>query len=152
MSDPDRISAPNPTPELITLVGACDVTAVDPESGDPGVNLFVVDFAAGSPHRVVKELTPDRMPLVAGVLVRTSEPEEADRVQEGLIKRLTEGEPIRVRRTTGVFALFRRVRRRMRSALQRVTGRALRSGGSETVMRGDRVAPPAPNCRAGEGQ
>lgn len=41
--------------------------------------------------------TPDLIPLIGARLVRTSEPDEGQKAQEGLIKDLTSGEPIEVK-------------------------------------------------------
>jgi len=39
---------------------------------------------------------PDLMPLVSARLVRISEPDESQRLQEGWIKELTSGDPVEV--------------------------------------------------------
>lgn len=103
-------------------------------------------------HTPDPQPTPDLIPLKGARLLHASEPSGDAIWQEGLIKQMTEGEPMRVRRFTGGLSRFRRVRLRMQSALLRLLGRALMTGGTGTVSRGDPVAQPAPCCRKGEGQ
>ncbi|WP_138423705.1 DNA primase family protein [Maritimibacter alexandrii] len=56
-----------------------------------------IESLTGTNRRGGGEATPDLIPLIGARLVRTSEPEEGAKLQEGLIKELTGGEPIMVR-------------------------------------------------------
>lgn len=56
-----------------------------------------IESLTGTNRRGGGEATPDLIPLMGARLVRTSEPDEGQRLQEGLIKELTGGEPIQVR-------------------------------------------------------
>jgi len=56
-----------------------------------------IESLTGTNRRGGGDATPDLIPLMGARLVRTSEPDEGQRLQEGLIKELTGGEPIQVR-------------------------------------------------------
>lgn len=56
-----------------------------------------IESITGKSRRGGGEATPDLMPLVGARFVRTSEPNSGEKLQEGLIKELTGGEPILVR-------------------------------------------------------
>lgn len=56
-----------------------------------------IESLTGSNRRGGGDATPDLIPLMGARMVRTSEPDEGQRLQEGLIKELTGGEPIQVR-------------------------------------------------------
>ncbi len=56
-----------------------------------------IESLTGTNRRGGGEATPDLIPLMGARMVRTSEPDEGQRLQEGLIKELTGGEPIQVR-------------------------------------------------------
>ncbi|WPZ24876.1 phage/plasmid primase, P4 family [Sulfitobacter pontiacus] len=56
-----------------------------------------IESLTGRTRRGGGDATPDLMPLVGARMVRASEGEEGDRLQEGTIKGLTGGEPIMVR-------------------------------------------------------
>lgn len=56
-----------------------------------------IESITGRNRRGGGDATPDLMPLVAARFVRTSEPDQGQQLQEGLIKELTGGEPIMVR-------------------------------------------------------
>ncbi|WP_299558694.1 DNA primase family protein [uncultured Sulfitobacter sp.] len=56
-----------------------------------------IESLTGRNRRGGGDATPDLIPLVGARLVRASEPEEGERLQEGMIKELTGGEPILVR-------------------------------------------------------
>lgn len=56
-----------------------------------------IESITGKTRRGGGDATPDLMPLIGARFVRTSEPDEGQRLQEGLIKELTGGEPILVR-------------------------------------------------------
>lgn len=56
-----------------------------------------IESLTGSSRRGGGDATPDLIPLMGARMVRTSEPDEGQRLQEGLIKELTGGEPIQVR-------------------------------------------------------
>lgn len=56
-----------------------------------------IESLTGTNRRGGSEATPDLIPLMGARMVRTSEPDEGQRLQEGLIKELTGGEPIQVR-------------------------------------------------------
>lgn len=56
-----------------------------------------IESLTGRNRRGGGDATPDLVPLVGARLVRASEPEEGERLQEGTIKELTGGEPILVR-------------------------------------------------------
>ncbi|MBS8229248.1 DNA primase family protein, partial [Vannielia litorea] len=62
-----------------------------------------IESLTGSNRRGGGDATPDLIPLVGARMVRTSEPDEGQRLQEGLIKELTGGEPINVRALHGDF-------------------------------------------------
>jgi len=59
----------------------------------------------GKSRRGGGDATPDLVPLIGARFVRTSEPDEGTRLQEGLIKELTGGEPILVRALNENFVL-----------------------------------------------
>ena len=56
-----------------------------------------IESLTGKNRRGGSDATPDLVPLVGARMVRASEPDEGERLQEGLIKELTGGEPIQVR-------------------------------------------------------
>lgn len=56
-----------------------------------------IESLTGRNRRGGGDATPDLIPLVGARLVRASEPDEGEKLQEGLIKELTGGEPIMVR-------------------------------------------------------
>lgn len=56
-----------------------------------------IESLTGRNRRGGGDATPDLIPLVGARLVRASEPDEGERLQEGMIKELTGGEPILVR-------------------------------------------------------
>lgn len=65
-----------------------------------------IESITGKNRRGGGDATPDLMPLVGARFVRTSEPDEGQRLQEGLIKELTGGEPILVRALNENFVLI----------------------------------------------
>lgn len=65
-----------------------------------------IESLTGSARRGGSEATPDLMLLVNARMVRTSEPDEGQRLQEGLIKELTGGEPMQVRALHSDFFEF----------------------------------------------
>jgi len=56
-----------------------------------------IETLTGNARRGGGDATPDLIPLMGARSVRTSEPDEGQRLQEGLIKELTGGEPLMVR-------------------------------------------------------
>lgn len=56
-----------------------------------------IESLTGTNRRGGGDATPDLIPLMGARMVRTSEPDEGQRLQEGLIKELTGGEPMQVR-------------------------------------------------------
>ncbi len=56
-----------------------------------------IESLTGRNRRGGGDATPDLVPLIGARFVRASEPEEGERLQEGIIKELTGGEPILVR-------------------------------------------------------
>ncbi|WP_340109473.1 phage/plasmid primase, P4 family [Pikeienuella sp. HZG-20] len=62
-----------------------------------------IESLTGSNRRQGAEATPDLIPLVGARAVMTSEPDEGQRLQEGMIKVLTGGEPVPVRPNYGEF-------------------------------------------------
>ena len=56
-----------------------------------------IESLTGKSRRGGGDATPDLIPLVGARAVRASEPDEGEKLQEGLIKELTGGEPILVR-------------------------------------------------------
>lgn len=56
-----------------------------------------IESLTGRNRRGGADATPDLIPLIGARMVRASEPEEGERLQEGKIKELTGGEPILVR-------------------------------------------------------
>lgn len=56
-----------------------------------------IESLTGRNRRGGGDATPDLIPLVGARFVRASEPDEGEKLQEGLIKELTGGEPILVR-------------------------------------------------------
>ncbi len=56
-----------------------------------------IESLTGRNRRSGGDATPDLVPLMGARMVRASEPEEGERLQEGKIKELTGGEPILVR-------------------------------------------------------
>lgn len=70
--------------------------------GDYGATAKV-ESLTGRNRRGGGDATPDLIPLVGARMVRASEPEEGERLQEGMIKELTGGEPILVRQLHADF-------------------------------------------------
>lgn len=64
-----------------------------------------IESITGKNRRGGGDATPDLMPLIAARFVRATEPDEGQRLQEGLIKDLTGGEPILVRALNENFIL-----------------------------------------------
>ncbi|MBN9890105.1 DNA primase family protein [Salipiger abyssi] len=62
-----------------------------------------IESFTGRNRRGGGDATPDIFPLMNARMVRASEPEEGERLQEGLIKELTGGEPILVRQLHADF-------------------------------------------------
>ncbi len=62
-----------------------------------------IESLTGRNRRGGGDATPDLIPLVGARMVRASEPEEGERLQEGMIKELTGGEPIMVRQLHADF-------------------------------------------------
>lgn len=62
-----------------------------------------IESLTGKNRRSGAEATPDLVPLIGARMVRASEPEEGERLQEGKIKELTGGEPILVRALNADF-------------------------------------------------
>ncbi|WP_347139450.1 phage/plasmid primase, P4 family [Paracoccus sp. SSK6] len=56
-----------------------------------------IETLTGSGRRNASDATPDLLPLVAARFVRASEPDEGERLKEGLVKELTGGEPMLAR-------------------------------------------------------
>jgi putative DNA primase/helicase len=56
-----------------------------------------IESLTGKNKKSGSDSQPDLIPLIGARFVRTSEPEEGERLQEGLIKALTGGEPMMVR-------------------------------------------------------
>lgn len=65
-----------------------------------------IESLTGRNRRGGGDATPDLIPLVGARMVRASEPEEGEKLQEGLIKELTGGEPILVRALNKDFFEF----------------------------------------------
>ncbi|AET73344.1 primase [Emiliania huxleyi virus PS401] len=68
-----------------------------------------IESLTGSNRRGGGDATPDLIPLIGARLVRTSEPDQGERLQEALIKELTGGEPINVRALHSDFVEIRPV-------------------------------------------
>lgn len=64
-----------------------------------------IESITGRNRRSGSDATPDLVPLIGARFVRTSEPDDGQRLQEGLIKELTGGEPILVRALQENFVL-----------------------------------------------
>jgi putative DNA primase/helicase len=62
-----------------------------------------IESLTGTNRRSGGDATPDLIPLIGARMVRASEPEEGQRLQEGKIKELTGGEPILVRALNADF-------------------------------------------------
>jgi putative DNA primase/helicase len=62
-----------------------------------------IESLTGTNRRGGGDATPDLIPLIGARMVRASEPEEGARLQEGLIKEMTGGEPILVRQLHADF-------------------------------------------------
>ncbi|MBI6628339.1 phage/plasmid primase, P4 family [Pontibaca salina] len=60
-----------------------------------------IESLTGNNRRAGAEATPDLIPLLGARFVRASEPDQGERLQEGLIKLMTGGEPIPVRPNYG---------------------------------------------------
>ncbi|MDS9467336.1 phage/plasmid primase, P4 family [Paracoccus sp. MBLB3053] len=56
-----------------------------------------IESLTGKNKKSGSDSQPDLIPLIGARIVRTSEPEEGERLQEGLVKALTGGEPMMVR-------------------------------------------------------
>lgn len=56
-----------------------------------------IESLTGKNKKGGADAQPDLIPLIGARMVRTSEPEEGERLQEGLIKALTGGEPMMIR-------------------------------------------------------
>lgn len=56
-----------------------------------------IESLTGKNKKSGSDSQPDLIPLINARMVRTSEPEEGERLQEGLVKALTGGEPMMVR-------------------------------------------------------
>lgn len=56
-----------------------------------------IESLTGKNKKSGSDSQPDLIPLIAARFVRTSEPEEGERLQEGLVKALTGGEPMMIR-------------------------------------------------------
>lgn len=56
-----------------------------------------IESLTGKNRRGGGDATPDLVPLMGARMVRASEPEEGERLQEGIIKELTGGEPMLIR-------------------------------------------------------
>lgn len=65
-----------------------------------------IESLTGRNRRGGGDATPDMIPLVGARFVRASEPDEGEKLQEGLIKELTGGEPILVRALNKDFFEF----------------------------------------------
>lgn len=65
-----------------------------------------IESITGRNRRGGGDATPDLVPLIGARFVRTSEPDAGQRLQEGLIKELTGGEPILVRALNENFVLI----------------------------------------------
>ncbi|MGH1579065.1 DNA primase family protein [Planktotalea sp.] len=70
--------------------------------GDYGATAKI-ESLTGRNRRGGGDATPDLIPLVGARFVRASEPDQGERLQEGMIKELTGGEPILVRPLHGDF-------------------------------------------------
>lgn len=68
-----------------------------------------IESITGKNRRGGGDATPDLVPLMGARMVRASEPDEGERLQEGLIKELTGGEPILVRALHSDFVEVRPV-------------------------------------------
>lgn len=64
-----------------------------------------IESITGKNRRGGGDATPDLMPLIGARFARASEPDDGQRLQEGLIKELTGGEPILVRALNQNFIL-----------------------------------------------
>lgn len=64
-----------------------------------------IESLTGTNRRGGGDATPDLVPMIGARHVRTSEPDEGMRLQEGLIKELTGGEPILIRALNTNFIL-----------------------------------------------
>ncbi|MBU2963346.1 hypothetical protein KO516_21470 [Citreicella sp. C3M06] len=62
-----------------------------------------IESFTGRNRRGGGDATPDIFPLISARMVRTSEPDEGERLQEGMIKEVTGGEPIMVRQLNSDF-------------------------------------------------
>ncbi|MBL3587804.1 hypothetical protein JMM61_21090, partial [Rhodovulum sulfidophilum] len=65
-----------------------------------------IESLTGTNRRGGGDATPDLIPLMGARFVRTSEPDEGQRLQEGLIKELTGGEPLMIRALHSDFLEF----------------------------------------------
>jgi len=60
-----------------------------------------IESLTGTQKRSGGEATPDLIPLIGARMVRSSEPEEGERLREAKIKKMTGGEPIQMRANYG---------------------------------------------------
>lgn len=65
-----------------------------------------IESLTGRNRRGGGDATPDLVPMIGARFVRASEPDEGERLQEGLIKELTGGEPILIRALHSDFVLI----------------------------------------------
>lgn len=65
-----------------------------------------IESLTGRNKKSGSDSQPDLMPLIAARMVRTSEPDEGERLQESLIKALTGGEPMMIRALYADFITF----------------------------------------------
>lgn len=65
-----------------------------------------IEALTGTHRRGGSDATPELIPLVGARMVRASEPEEGERLQEGKVKELTGGEPMMVRALNNDFFKF----------------------------------------------
>jgi putative DNA primase/helicase len=66
-----------------------------------------IESLTGTARRGGGDATPDLIPLIGARMARTSEPDQGTRLQEGLIKELTGGEPVLVRALHSDFVEIR---------------------------------------------
>lgn len=68
-----------------------------------------IESLTGRNRRGGGDATPDLVPMIGARMIRTSEPEEGERLQESTIKQLTSGEPLLVRALNSDFVEVRPV-------------------------------------------
>lgn len=66
-----------------------------------------IESLTGKNKKSGSDSQPDLIPLIAARMVSTSEPEEGERLQEGLVKALTGGEPMMIRDLFSGMITFR---------------------------------------------